>query len=276
MKSCKICNSERLKEISIGKERLFFCFNCSIYYNIKFPTQDELKNYYSKEFSPIPDNIKFIEYRRLLLYPEQQRLIEMLIKFKPPPAKILDIGCDRCYFIDEARRYGYEVKGVEISERSRNFCSKINIETYKSIDEVEDNFDIITLWHSLEHLSEPLNYLQNLLCRIKDDGLICIRVPNFDSFWRKLLRSRWIWFQPQNHLFHYTKKSLQNLLNLTGYKILFIKSQKPNNFLTLFAGLLSIIIHMKREKIFQKMKTILKLFYEYLTGVEIIAVCKKN
>ncbi|ROL60790.1 class I SAM-dependent methyltransferase [Bacteroidetes/Chlorobi group bacterium MS-B_bin-24] len=274
--NCKICESEDIKRFKIGKVELLFCPKCQIFFNREFPSIEIINNYYTSEFSPTADDLQMIEHRRFLLHPEQLWLLKLIKTYKPPPAKLLDFGCDRGYFIDEARRFGYDVTGVELSEKARSYCSKIDLKNYKTINEIDETFDIVTMWHTLEHLPEPLRFLKDLQKRLNNEGFLFIRVPNFGSFWRRLLKSKWIWFQPENHLFHFTKKSLKNLLSIAEYEVLLIKQRKANNLITLLAGLLSLKIHFKEEKFSKKLKEIIKLHYEFVTGAEILAIGRKK
>jgi 2-polyprenyl-3-methyl-5-hydroxy-6-metoxy-1,4-benzoquinol methylase len=138
--------------------------------------------YFMGEFNEIAN----IERMRHFRYPERVWLINVIQATKPAPADLLDIGCDKGFFIDDARRYGYNVHGVEPSERARAYCGKIGLRVVESIDEVSGNYDVVTMQHSLEHFSQPLIGLTAAYNCLRPGGIIIVRVPDFSSMWRKL------------------------------------------------------------------------------------------
>jgi hypothetical protein len=91
-----------------------------------------------------------------------------------------------------------------------------------------------------------------------------------------LLKSNWIWFQPENHYYHFTKNSLIYLLNNSGFKTIEIKRQKPNNLLTNKSLSLSNKVFNKYLKSKNTFLDFLKHKYEYITGAEVYAVAKKT
>lgn len=273
---CIICGSENLKNFKIGKASLFQCQNCKIIVNKDLPNEKVLEEFYSKKYEISSPEIIHIEQRRFARLPEQYQLIKLITEYKKPPARILDIGCDRSFFLDSIRRFGFEVTGIELSLKARSYVENIGIKVFSKINEVNQTFDIVTFWHSLEHISQPLLLLNELKEKVNKNGLLFIRVPAFDCFWRKIFQSKWIWFQPVNHLFHFSVESLNNLLTIAGYEVIFIKKQKPNNFITLISSLLSIKVFLCNEKLKVKIRKIISILFEYLTAVEILAICKKT
>ncbi len=272
---CRICGSENLKIIKVGKTSLYQCQKCKIIFNKNLPNEDAIEEYYSKKYEISSSEIMHIEQRRFARQPEQFELIKLITKYKKPPAKILDIGCDRAFFLDNIRRLGFEVIGVELSKKARFYTQNIGIKVFSKIYEVKQAFDIVTLSHSLEHIPQPLILLNELKEKVNRNGLLLIRVPAFDCFWRKIFRSKWIWFQPINHLFHYSVESLKNLLITAGYEVILIKKRRPNNLTTLISSLLSIKVYLGNEKLKVKIQKIISIFYEHLTAVEILAISKK-
>ncbi|MFC2131866.1 class I SAM-dependent methyltransferase, partial [Bacteroidota bacterium] len=234
------------------------------------------KSYYKDNYKLTnEDNIGF-EKRRIFRIPEQIELISIISKYKEAPAKILDIGCDRGFFLDEARRYGYDGCGIEPLDEAREYCTRTGINVFGSLSELDFKSDIITMWHSLEHHPNPKDALDEIWDYINDDGFIFIRVPAFDCFWRKIFGEKWIWFQPENHYFHFTLQSIRKILQLSGYNLIELTHRKPNNNFTKSFNRLS----NKTFSRFFGSKTNLRKkvsrFYQDLTGVEIFAVAKKN
>lgn len=231
-KLCKICKSENIRYIHYGNTTLIKCANCEIIYN-KDTSQDKEKSYYENQYSLRKNTIPLqSEIRRVSRQPEQFKLISEIMRFKKSPANIADIGCDRGYFLDETRRFGYSVFGVELSKEARTYTDLLKLDVFDSINDFPERMDVITMWHSLEHFSEPLVFLNELNIKMNSDSYIFIRVPDFGCFYSKVLKHRWKWFQPHNHYFHYTKSSLSKLLANAGFKVIHCNSQNPSDRLT--------------------------------------------
>jgi 2-polyprenyl-3-methyl-5-hydroxy-6-metoxy-1,4-benzoquinol methylase len=271
---CPICGSQKLKEFSIGKIFMYECMDCGIVFNKDIPDGTAIKEYYQKDYNLTEDIEKGIEKRRFFRYPEQLELLSIISKYKGAPAKILDIGCDRGFFLDEVRRYGYDIYGVEPLNKARQYLGKIGITAIDNIDKINAKFDIITMWHSLEHYQNPKHGISEIRQYLNDDGYLFIRVPAFDCLWRKVFKSKWIWFQPENHYFHYSLKSLKYLLNNSGFKTIEIYHRKPNNSLTKRSYKLSEKAFGKYFRESRSLRKKISRIYQDMTGVEIFAVSK--
>jgi SAM-dependent methyltransferase len=201
--SCRICNATAVGSLTLGSTKLLFCSSCDIVYTALMPSIEDLKTYYEKKYTiatPVPHPAA-AELQRIFRFPEQIKLIADIMAMKPAPASVLDIGCERAFFIDEIRRFGYDVKGVEPSIVARDYCRRIGIDVVRTLDDVTEKFDVIVLWHSLEHFSNPTELMQSIQSLLADDGLILVRVPAFDSAWRKLLGKAWMWYEPKITIF---------------------------------------------------------------------------
>jgi SAM-dependent methyltransferase len=282
---CRICNAATVDTFTLGSTKLLFCSSCDIVYIALMPSMEDLKTHYEKEYTiyekeytieaHVPD-LAAAEHRRIFRLPEQIKLIADIIALKPAPATVLDIGCDRAFFIDEIRRFGYEVKGVEPSIVARGYCKRIGIDAVPTLDDITEKFDIIVLWHSLEHFSNPTALMQSIRCRLTDDGLILVRVPAFDSVWRRLLGRKWVWYQPKSHYFHYSVKSLRKLFELAGFNVIRIKKQRPNDRLTRKSYEVAERISRHYLNYIPTLRKTLNRFYEDITGVELYAIGKKQ
>lgn len=270
--NCPVCKSDRYKTFSWGKAQIEFCKNCSLYF-----TNDNLdKVQYYKTNYRIDSTDEFENnFRRLSLIPQHYKLIQEIHKYLPQRAKILDFGCSHGYFIDEIRRYGFLGYGVEINEVGKKYAQAIGIEVKSELKEFETIFDAITFWHSLEHLTYPKEALEEVHNFLRNDGYIFIRVPNFTCFWSKILKDKWIWFQPQNHISHFSIDSLKKLLESSNFQIISVKKQRPNNFQTFLFLLLSILMTRKKLSLKFVIRKIIAKVVEWITGSEIFVIAKK-
>jgi SAM-dependent methyltransferase len=179
------------------------------------------------------------ERRRWSRLPEQLSLVADLLRFIQPPATLLDVGCDHAFFLDEARRHGFAVVGVEPSDRARAAAQAIGVPMHSSLDAITQQVRGITVWHVLEHVADPMAFLRSLHAKLEAGGVIAVRVPDFTCLPRRALGARWPWFQPRNHLLHFSATALRRALEGTGFAVRHLVRRRPSNLLTLMAGAVS-------------------------------------
>jgi SAM-dependent methyltransferase len=161
-----------------------------------------------------------------------------LIKRIKPSGKLLDIGAGKGGFVSLARKNGYEAKGIEPSPR---FCEyareKHGVQVVQGYLGEGDNlkgerFDIITLFHVLEHVPCPQNLLATILQYLEEDGVVYIEVPNADATLLKIAdlvfrmngkgwSSRLSPLHAPFHSLGYSPKSLKYLLENNGFELVY-------------------------------------------------------
>lgn len=277
MNSCLICHGKSLTKIKKSGLTLLHCNTCDVHYLEQPPLQHDLDAYYSESYAMSERETHASEHRRLFRIPEMYWLISQLEKYGVHSGStILDIGCDKGYFLDQCRRFGFKVQGVEPSSSARLYCDQVGLNVMSHLDQVQDEFDAITLWHVLEHFTKPHELIEECRNRLRQNGHIFIRVPDFRSFWSRMLGSYWIWFQPNNHYVHYSKNALISLLEQHGFEIIQCQSRKPNNRTTFKAGLLADTILLENVGYKQSLKKFLGRIYEHFAGVELYLIAKKT
>lgn len=270
---CILCNSPETNEIQWGNAILLHCQNCDVYYLKNIPSQAELTQYYSQNYK-IKNDLAFAEFRRISRLPEQIELLDLVLEYKNIN-NIIDIGCDKGYFLDEARRRGLKVYGVELSDDARSYCNQIGLDVRKNLNDFDITFDCMIMNHSLEHFTNPKEQLQLNYNKLNEGGILLVRVPAFDSFWSQVMKNYWIWFQPQNHYFHFTKKSLKLLAETVGFKVLKIHHRKPNNINTRKFTNVARTTFRNLGIYQQPLKKRIGNIVENITGVEILLVAQK-
>ena len=149
------------------------------------------------------------------------------------PASLLDVGCGLGCFVKTARDSGWDVAATEVSEYAVNHISrKHNIDVMQgeinSIDFKGRKFDVVTMWHVLEHLDDPLKALEVVHSLLKDDGLLVIEVPNvyyLVQMVKSYLKTKNAFSlftlknNPEPHYFHFSVLSLKRLLRNAGFRV---------------------------------------------------------
>ena len=149
-----------------------------------------------------------------------------IFTISPRAKTILDIGSGRGFMLYYLKKYyKYDrTAGTQISKNAVEFSrNKLGLEIYdKDLLKIPlegAGFDIITIWHVLEHVREPERYIETIFGLLNNSGKLVIEVPNFDSWTRPLTNKYWLGLDLGNHLYFFTPRSLCALLKKHGFKI---------------------------------------------------------
>ncbi len=130
---------------------------------------------------------------------------------------LLDVGCALGYFVTLAQEYGYDAYGVEPSdfayaEARKILDGRVKHGTLENVHYPPHTFDIVTMFDVFEHLNTPQEDLRKLHTMLKKDGIIVIATGDTDSVLAKLLKRRWTFYIPPQHLFFFNRTNLMTLL----------------------------------------------------------------
>lgn len=143
-------------------------------------------------------------------------------RLMPPGGSVLDVGCGRGLFLHLLRERGYEVKGTELSAATvRNAYPDLPI----SVGDLrpglfpDATFDLVSIWHVLEHLRFPDQALEVAFRALRPGGKLMLAVPNYGSVQARLGGERWFHLDPPRHLFQFTDQTLRRLVRAPGFEI---------------------------------------------------------
>lgn len=202
--------------------RLVKCRKCGLVYANPRPSSMALFTNYTL----MQDTLYLEEERGRRL---SARLILEQLKRLRKRGRLLDIGCSAGFLLDEARKSGWDVYGVELSEWAIDYASnKLGITTIfkgtlKEAAYPSNYFDVIVLKDTIEHLTDPKETLIEARRILKFDGLICIITPDIDSLISWILKAHW-WGVKQTHLYYFTRKTIRQMLQATGFVSFKIRS----------------------------------------------------
>lgn len=136
---------------------------------------------------------------------------------------LLDIGCAYGFLLDEAKRYGMTVHGVDLSESAIDWMEKnlgINGTVGLSSDAPNGLFDVITVFEVIEHTNDPHSFLDDLYKRLKTGGLLVISTGANDTLVARLLGKRWWYLNPPDHCLIFSMTALRKLLSTHTFELL--------------------------------------------------------
>lgn len=221
---CPICSSSATRflfmrrdtdRICDGSFALHACDACGAGFVAPTPPPATLARLYGDEFfskqarrGALANLFGRMEDR---LFARRARLI--LRRVQRGGRAILDVGCGNGKFLRAMRAAGWRVCGIEPSPagaaRARSDHGlEILCRNVLDVEFPERRFDVITLWHVLEHVSEPAAYLRHVARWLAPDGRLVVAVPNFAGVEARLLGKRWAFLDVPRHLFQFTPRSL--------------------------------------------------------------------
>ena len=177
------------------------------------PVPQDLSAYYHHEdyISHQEDTPGFIAmvYRFVRNYNIKLKL-SWLKSAQPPGNNLLDYGSGMGDFLSAAQNKFWNAQGIEVNESARSFAQKKGLTVYKNTQEnAVGRYDVITLWHVLEHLEDPVAMSQWFKARLSDQGVLVVAVPNHRSWDAKFYQEYWAAYDVPRHLWHFSKESLE-------------------------------------------------------------------
>lgn len=230
---CPWCDSDKaqinlwLKDEFLTKEDFHICecMNCGLLYTMPRPDKDHIGAYYkSEDYYSHKENTKGFVPK---LY---ERIKKNNLKNKYQLAtkglsvgKMLEIGCGVGDFLHTAEEHGWECIGVEPSEEAKAIATKRTKASILSSEELEsladEQFDLITMWHVLEHVDDLRWEMDQLQRLIKPHGRIVIAVPNYKSYDGQYYKEHWAAYDVPRHLNHFNRSVLTKMFKTKGLEL---------------------------------------------------------
>ena len=207
----------------VSKEKFRLEYSTETDMLVTQPIPENLSNYYeSNNYISHTDEAKTLlekvyqTVKKIAL----KRKLALINKYHNTSKTILDIGCGTGEFLITARKNNWNTLGVEINDEARNKSSKKNITTYKFIEEVKSSqFNIITLWHVLEHLKDLNGTITKISSLLDTDGTLIIAVPNYKSYDANYYKEYWAAYDTPRHLWHFSQKSISTIFENHNLKV---------------------------------------------------------
>jgi 2-polyprenyl-3-methyl-5-hydroxy-6-metoxy-1,4-benzoquinol methylase len=239
--NCGICGTDKVEntfavnDYSITKEtfNIGTCSNCGLAYTYDAPSEQDCARYYQSEdyisHSNTNKGLIFSVYHRVRSYMIGRKA--SLVSRYHASGSLLDMGCGTGYFAGHMQSLGYQVTGIEIDDNARqygidHFGIKATTPDVLKSGELAQTYKVITMWHVLEHLYLPLDFLNIFAAILDTDGVLIIAVPNHKSKDAKMFDRYWAAYDVPRHLWHFDPTSMAKLANAAGFEIV-LKEHMP-------------------------------------------------
>jgi len=250
IKQCPVCGNDefslflKTKDFFLTGEdfKLDKCTHCGFVFTNPIPKLTELSKYYDSPdyLSHTASSFSFTSQVYKLFRNANIKNKFKLVNSHAKGKTILDIGCGTGELLHYFQQKGWDVSGVEPNQSARKFASgnyKISVFNEDELNNFEKSgFDVISMWHVLEHVPDLNSRMDQLSKLIKKDGLIIIALPNLDSPDAVKYESYWAGLDVPRHLYHFTKDTLQRLLKQHNMELI---ESVPMKFDAYYVSLLS-------------------------------------
>lgn len=204
------------------------------------PDAENLFKYYdSDDYISHTDSKRslFEKVYQLIKQYSLHKKLRIINRFSPSKGTLLDVGAGTGDFLQCSKKGGWQIQGVEPNIKARKLADEKGVHLLDDIDEVTNQkFDVITLWHVLEHIPNLESYIIKLKGLLKDNGILVIAVPNYKSYDAKYYKEFWAAYDVPRHLWHFSIKSIKFLFSKEKMKVVKIL---PMVFDSYYVSLLS-------------------------------------
>jgi len=233
-------NDLRIKDYSVSKEDFELKYNSEYDLFQTYPIPENLEQYYQSENYISHTDAKASLFEKIYQLVKQHTLSQkqqLILSYTKHKGNLLDIGAGTGDFLAYARSKKWEVVGIEPSEKAKELAQKKGVPFVEDSQELSDSsFDVITMWHVLEHVRDLDKQLSELKRICKPGGYVIIAVPNFKSYDAKQYKEIWAAYDVPRHSWHFSKKAIEKLFFEKEMKL---EKVHPMYFDSFYVSLLS-------------------------------------
>ena len=212
--TCLVCQGEKLVPLSgFEKHHLTKCGSCGFVFCKPIPTQEELNAVY--------EGYGRNDYLSDLTIQAYERVLDSLEPYRKTN-RLIDVGCGIGYFLEVAKKRGWEVHGTEFTEEAVRICESkganmklgvLNPDNYEP-----ESFDVVCSFEVIEHINNPRQELSSFNKLLRKGGVVYCTTPNFNAVERYMLGSDWNILGYPEHLSYYTPSTLKKVFTVSGFK----------------------------------------------------------
>lgn len=166
-----------------------------------------------------------------------RRKLGLISHYLDPNASVLDFGAGTGDFVLAARNRGWQATGVEPNTIAREKANEKGIALNEALEQCNGKkYNMITLWHVLEHLPGLKEQIRDILLHLEEEGTLILALPNFKSWDARYYKSYWAAYDVPRHLWHFSRNSISIIFEDFGFRVI---KTKPLIFDAFYIALLS-------------------------------------
>ncbi len=246
LQNCPVCNGTQfqpylqLKDYSISKEdfTLMECKDCGFVFTHNFPDEKSIAPYYkSEDYISHSDTRKGLVNRiyhvvRAVMLQKKAQMVEVYSSKRK--GRLLDIGTGLAYFPEFMKSRGWQVEGIEQDADARQAASKrfdFVVNDVPALLEMKGrDFEVISMWHVLEHVHHLDVYMKTIWENLADDGLFVVAIPNPDSPDAAHYKQYWAAYDVPRHLWHWKPQVFKTFAQKHGFEVVATKPMPMDAF----------------------------------------------
>ena len=247
--NCPICNSSKTSKAFDAVDHFSTketfpindCKSCGFRFTNNFPSEDSIGRYYdSPDYISHSDsktgliNRLYHFFRKQMLKKKVNLVSKQVVSRQKDNIHLLDIGSGTGYFLNAAKEKGYTVTGIEKDNNAREYAVsnfELDIKDEQSLWSIEnESFDVITLWHVLEHMENLNEVVAKIKSILIPDGVVILALPNHNSYDAKKYKGYWAAYDVPRHLWHFTPDTVEKLLGKHHFNIITQKTMPLDAF----------------------------------------------
>ena len=250
--NCPVCGSADIRNMLSAKDHtvsgesfaIAECNACTLRFTQNVPDEASIFPYYKSDNYISHTNTskglinRLYQWVRKRTIRSKARLVKKTTGIDK--GKLLDVGSGTGAFVNEMKQQGWQVTGLEPDNDARRLAKQMYNAELDDVNQLYKlpaaSFDAITLWHVLEHVHDLQIYVQQLKNLLKESGKIFIAVPNYTAKDAVIYKDYWAAYDTPRHLYHFSPKSMQVLMERNGLKLL---QNKPMWYDSFYISLLS-------------------------------------
>lgn len=250
--ACCFCKSENIAKVFSAKDytvsqqefEIWHCNNCTGRFTQHVPVAEKIGSYYqSTDYVSHSDTKKGLINRlyhlvRSYTLQSKQKLVSQLSGLQS--GHLLDIGAGTGAFAHTMKNAGWNITALEPDETARENALKnyaLHLQSPGDLYQLPSSlFDVITMWHVLEHVHDLHGYISNFKRILKPGGTLLIAVPNYTSYDAEIYQRYWAAYDVPRHLYHFSPECMRRLMQQNGFNI---TNYKPMWFDSFYVSMLS-------------------------------------
>jgi 2-polyprenyl-3-methyl-5-hydroxy-6-metoxy-1,4-benzoquinol methylase len=227
--ACVVCGSDQHAPFrQSGSFEIRRCRGCGLRFLHPQPTADDLERLYAESYFQSADSVA----QGYSAYSDEAAnwratFRDRLRHLPSPPAgaRLLDVGAAAGYFVEQARKVGWDAEGVEPSNWAATYAREtlqqpVRQATLESAGYADRSFDLVTFWEVIEHLPRPHEFLVEVARVLRPNGMIALSTPDCGSLAARFSGKRWLgWQKIPEHLYFFDRVSLERLLERAGFEV---------------------------------------------------------